>query len=750
MPDERNRNLVGPLFLRTQSDEILAPENVAEKIENFEITATGTLRSIEGPLPFVPAIPPGPANNSTTTSPTYPSYGTMHGIFHAKLDGGARDVLLVHSGSELLEFNGKAAGTLDTWTTLVSTSSGLLNRTLQNDSSPQFPCQFESTPRGIIIVPQGGSEALMYDGDVLLPLGYSGIPPAPQGLGPGSGTSNDSSSVNDTGYTVGYYRMNQSDQTPTSNLQRCNAFGNGRLGTLQTTPGMIAPSGTGGTADEIPNAGTLLPGSYRCAVQWINHFGDISAQSPRSNPITWEAENSDVDPLVTTVPARLTSILKQVLWNSVPQGPDGTKGRILSRTLDERNAETTDLFVLTGDYAGSTTGAFATIPDNITEMWADNTADGLLFNNPREVLPMPKFRLCRVAMGRLWVANTRSDPGILIPSYPGMWGTLQKDAEIFPDASGDEITGLWRTSGGLLAFTAQSTYYIEPGYSGDQPFRSSTVHPSIGCVAPSSIAEMPNGLIVWLGRDGFYAYDGEKFAKISDAIKETTARIIKGRAKQATAAVDYDKGEYRCWVATDDSVTNNLCLIFDGNGWRQRTDANLAGVCTTRDHRRYMIGCGRITDDAGTTRDGVWLLDHAVKSFSSQSRESRIETVWLAGTRSESRKSALTVKLWLRETHTTGTLTVDVYRDWRKDSPEQTVTFELDSPEDKPPAWDTALLGSDDAYWVRRRPFWSRKDISIPSCETYKLIIRSNSPIEFVGMTIDESPRPNAARMPRG
>ena len=44
MPDESNRNLVGPLFLRTQSDEILAPEDVASEIENFEVTNAGTLR----------------------------------------------------------------------------------------------------------------------------------------------------------------------------------------------------------------------------------------------------------------------------------------------------------------------------------------------------------------------------------------------------------------------------------------------------------------------------------------------------------------------------------------------------------------------------------------------------------------------------------------------------------------------------------------------------------------------------------
>ena len=748
MPDERNRNLVGPLFLRTQSDEILAPEDVAERIENFHITEVGTLRSIVGPLPFVPALPPGRTdNNATTTTPTYPSYETMHGIYHAKVDGGSRSVLLVHSGDELLEFDGKQAGTLNTWKTLVGPSTGLLNRTLRDDAAPQFPCQFESTPRGIIIVPQGGSEPLIYDGDVLLPLGYEASPAPPQGFGPGS-SLNISTLVNSLGYNVGYYQMNASDQSLAAAQQRTNAFGDGRLGTLQTTSGMVAPDDTASTKI-ASNEGTLLSGSYRCVVQWVNHFGDVSAQSARSNPVLFDKENSGTDHVDTEVSARIETVLKQVLWSSIPEGPDGTVGRILSRTLDERNSGSTDLFLLTGDYAGSTTGAFATIPDNISIAFPDNTSDGLLVTNPLEVLPMPRFKLCRVAMGCLWVANTKSDPGILIPSHPGRWGTLQKDQEIYPDATGAEITGLWRTGGGLLVFTEQSTYFIQPGYSGDQPFRSSTVHPSIGCAAPSSIAELTNGAVVWLGLDGFYTFDGEKVSSISSPIKQTTKRINRSRARQATAAVDVVLGEYRCWVPIDDSTINNMCFIFDGNGWRQRTDASLAGVCTVKDHRRYMIGAGRVTENDGTTRNGVWLLDHEVKSFTPESREAKIETVWLAGTRSGDRKSALTVKLWLRETHTSGTLTVDVYRNWRKSSPDHSVTFDLDSPEDAPPAWGTTILG-DSVYWVRRRPFWSRKDISVSSCESYKLVIRTSSTVEFVGMTVDESPRPNALRMPRG
>ncbi len=734
MPDERIRDSVGPLFLRTQSDKLIRADEIADKIENFERTPEGTLRSIRGPLPWIPQYET--ANGITA----YPSYGEMHGIYHALLESGQRDVLLIHTGSEIWEFEGFNRS----WRELVS-STGLLNRTLKDDERPQFPCQFESTPKGIVIAPQGGCEPLMYDGHVLLPLGYNRAPGAPSAHGPSQG-SDLYVNANNTGYSKDFEDMNWNGNSSSPAVLHTTTpkpFGDGQLGTVQQTPGMETPS-----ANNKMNAGNLLRGSYRCRVQWVNYFGDLSPLSSHSGPILFSQEPSDIA-LSDTEPARLDTVLKQVVWTDLSVGPEGTVGRIINRTKDEVNSGTLKTFFLPGDNGLSLTGGYATIPDNVSQRFPDNTSDADLIHESLDVMPVPKFKLCKMALGRLWVANTTHNPGLLVPSIAGRWGTFLNDTQVYPDPSGDEITGLWRYSGGLLVFTAESTYFVEPGYSGDQPFRSSTVHPSVGCVAPSSLGELPTGQLVWLGRDGFYAYDGQTVSKISEEIQRTVTRISPSRARQACSVVEYETTEYMCWVPTDDSTTNNLCLIYDGQGWRQRTGEKLSAVCRTKDHRKYILGAGNITDSEGTPRDGVWLLNHEVKTFVPASRTATIETAWISAARSNVRKTAFTVKLWLRETHTSGTLTVDVYRDWRKGAPTQTITFDLDSPEDAPEAWDSTVLGTSDATWIRPRPYWIRKDISVPSCEVYKLVLSTTSPVEFIGMSIDEGMRAGNIHMPR-
>ena len=52
------------------------------------------------------------------------------------------------------------------------------------------------------------------------------------------------------------------------------------------------------------------------------------------------------------------------------------------------------------------------------------------------------------------------------------------------------------------------------------------IHPSIGCVAPDSVAT-GDGLIIWLARDGFYAWDGGRKAptKISETLQTTFSKM---------------------------------------------------------------------------------------------------------------------------------------------------------------------------------------------------------------------------------
>jgi len=61
MADERTRNSVGPFQLRVESGRLIAPNEVASKIENMYLTDEGSLRSVQGPLPYQPTYPVAPA-----------------------------------------------------------------------------------------------------------------------------------------------------------------------------------------------------------------------------------------------------------------------------------------------------------------------------------------------------------------------------------------------------------------------------------------------------------------------------------------------------------------------------------------------------------------------------------------------------------------------------------------------------------------------------------------------------------------
>ncbi len=707
MSDSRGRNTTDPLIPRGESSLLLSAAEVAQKIENFVVTSEGTLQSITGPVPFIP--------RSEGKSNVFPSeYGTMYGVYHTLLDRGSTDLLLLHTRNSIYHFHGW--NTSSPWKKVVGATGALLTMDLSGKETPQFPTQFETTPKGVVIVPQNGGRAVFYNGETPLPLGYSSVPSSPTGYGPETSDPETKDKVNDSGYAV-------SRAGPGYTLN--DDFGFGRLGTVDPRPDNTA-------------GGRLLSGTYQCSYQWIDFYGNLSPLAPRSNAVTFveqEVENSDDS----------TDMLrKQVLWSNISVGPEGTMGRVLSRTRDARNAGTQKLYLVPGNVGYGTFGAFATLPDNTSTKWPDNVPDGWIVAEPHDVRPVPQFRLCRLAFGRLWIANTIDDPGILIPSMPGRYGTFLANTEMFPDPSGGEITGLWSTSGGMLVFTATSSFLLTQSDDG-QSFRFLTLNANIGCVAPSSIVNMPDGTVVWLGREGFYAFttsaDGPAITPISGQIRRETDRINPVRARQACAALDPQTSEYRCWVPLDASRKNNLCFVFDGMGWRRRTKESLQSVCTTKDHRKYMIGAGDVVNSSGTTNTGVWVLDRASSSYRPQEATATIETVWISWAESIARRSGKTIYLAFRESYK-GSAKIKVYRDWRKSSTPayvDEVNALLYTPEDVPPLWGVDPWGTGE--WVKRRPYWKRVDISIPSCEVFKIVIETTHPIEFIGMAIDTEPK---------
>ena len=718
MADIRLRIKSEVLPIRVESAKLILPDTVGARVQNMYQTEEGTLRSIWGPAPYVPNYGSG-----------YPSYTNLKGIYHTRLGhDGERDVLLIQDGDDIKVFEGWRIP-LNPWRLLVSPAgSPDLKLDVGSDDKPRFPAQFESTPDGVVIIPSGqDSRPLFFDGRIILPLGYSSSPSVPIGLSPENGEGDD------------WYKHTALTMSAALDFSGAGAA---------TVPGEMGVCRVGSVSlDGIDSnmSGRIAKGSYRAAAQWIDIWGNLSPLSGRSGPIRIPAS----DPETAT---QADDRLYQILWGDLQPGPDGTVGRILCRTQDEVNSGTAKLFEVPA-YAADGFLSPVSISDNVTKSFPDNIPDSWLVREPEKPVAVTPFKLYTLAFGRGWAANFDGDEGKLHPSMPGRWGTFLENDEIYPDPRGNQITGLCQVAEGLLVFTDSTTFIIVPSYGGEG-FQTRTIHPSIGCVAPSSIGTLPDGTAMWLGREGFYGYREEQVQLLSEGISKEVRSFNRARVVQATAAVDVRERKYRCWVPMNGSKENTLCWEYDGDGWTRRDDVDAAAVCVTQDHRSYMLAAGKASADANSAISGVWLLDHQVQSFNPSPRAAMVQTSWLRAPFSDRRGSPLSVYLWFRETDS-GTITVEVERDWRAEVI-QTETPTLHPTDDIPPFWGTTLLGAS-STWKERRPYWTRVDIFVPSAEVFRLKITYKRQVgvgipfksgqwEFIGLAFDEVPKGDTFR----
>ena len=773
MADTRKRFTLEPVILRSESTKLILAVDTAGEIKNFERTMENTLRAVEGPTKLLhyKGTTPETMEDTGLGENLYLGFieGKKLGVFHGRL-GNGREILLLHASGGIHELRmGRRQSDASVLKNLVGDSSKIpttawtikvsedfdINVPLSVAFSPSFPTQFEVTDKGIVIVPQQFQRAYFYDGDVVLPLGFDTIPSPPIGMGP----SRDAiGNPNGAGYV--YHNANRG---PTV----VGSMGGGRLGTVENV-------------SDIEGARLrLFPGIYRAATQWLDYFGNLSPISGRSGEIRFEGQKAEDATSVTagsgsgyTANAGDRSgddLLKAVIWNNVDFGPKGTVGRRLYRTKDLVSSGDGRLFFLSGNAGFAGISASQTIPDNMSTHFADNTPDGWL-SVPAEtdIIPVPAFKLCRFSMGWLWIGNTSESPGSIIPSLPGRYGTFLGSQTITPDPSSGEITGLWNVDGGLLAFTPSASFLISPNAEGTG-FRAATLSSTIGCVAPSSIASLPDGSVIWLGQEGFYKYTAGAVEIVSGPVADIVSRITKSRALQAVGIFVPESREYRCWIPLDGNTENNLCLIYDADGWRRRTNEHVTCACVTRDHRKYVICGGHVYSGVGFTNtleasgesykekyNGYFILDRAnahdwVDEEAGETqieREYVIETCWIEWGRSKDRKSAKTLYLSLVES-SQESIDIQVYRDWRKGKAVYSSSVELHSTEDIPPFWGTDRFGisgdpeTSTKEWTKNRPLWRRVDISVPSCEVYKIRLVSRHPFEFIGLSIDEELKPN-------
>jgi len=728
------------------SSRTFAPEELAGRLHNFVLTEEGTLRTVVGPVEYRPhEIEGEPEDDNVTYN------GPLKGLFHAVVNG--RGLLIAHYGDTIYLFEGWSRR----WRTLVgltlqaivqadyARSRAVAAKMDQSDSRPGFPTQFVALPNGVVIIPQG-ERTYFTDGRTILPLGYDRAPAPPRAWGPrdevdptsdnlGGGAGEDPvPSADELVNTGGYSHRGRDLVEP---------LGNGRLGTIRNDSIDVVDA----SKKSNPLGGILEDGEWRAGLQWQDHFGNLSPLSGLSDPARVHTESNITKTRKKDAAESSDRMRPQLAWTGLQDGPLGTVGKLLGRTRDLKNSGIPGVFQVP-NYATSGQFQSVTVPGNTVQIFPDNIPDSWLLLPMVEPVPVPRMSVASQFDGKLWVDDV-DRPGLIRPSRPFQWGTFEKGLEIWIDTQGSRVTGLHAVPGGMLAFTESAAFLVTPNDTG-RGYITRPLSLTVGCVAPGSIQTLTTGQTLWLGREGFYAFDNGAVFEVSGDIKQDVIRRInKGFREGACSAVDTRMGEYRCGVPVDGSETNNLVVVYTPSGWRTRDDIHPADMCVTADQRQLMLALGQASVD-GTRRNSVWVLDHAGDGTRvADPVEAVYESVWLRNARAHRNATPRNVRFWLRATGDRS-VTLETFRDGKKYPPLQAETSTLyREAEAFTPLWGETLLGGDhkdeevcdtlDHYWTRRQLFWTTQDIYIPASEVFRFRLKATGGVEFVMAMYDET-----------
>lgn len=709
-----------PVFVRAMTDKLVAPDNFGSVLQNLLPTRRGTLRSIVGPLPFLPALSTVAAG--PTFVPVKPSYfGTVHGIFRHKIRD--REFVLIHDADSVRVFQGWSkdwgdGGLQSGGDCLLGPNSRTPLRVvdLSPPAGPHCPIQWLGLPNGILIIPPSG-RAWFFDGYVVGYLGYSAAdtPSAPIGDGPKT-----VSTPNDQGYTH-------------DNITGHSEFGNGRKGTVEIFPGTTGNITVG---EATPNAGNLLRSEYRAAVQLQDRWGNLSARSPPSAPVLLAQQTSDDAGTYVLV----DKVLKHIAWKSVAVGPQNTVGRILLVSRDLVNSGSSELWELSLDAAG---GAFstATLPDNVVTYVPDNVPDTWQVVPAIAVQAVPEFRFACHAFGRLIIGGIRSNPSRILASREGLWGTFDVDA--FSGVPG-AVTGLARCAEGVLVFTENSVSVLTKDLS------SRILSNIVGCPAASTVQTLGDGRVVWLSYNGFAEYKGGIVSVFSqEDLTETFERISPSRIPQAVSAIDPKTGIYFCAVA-EQGATNNILYSYDGFGFGRHVGHRVTqfiawpetGELLYSGEAQGKYRVGAYVDAATTGNSGVWSFNVENYTYDNADRVCKIATGWLGVVSGPTRTDVFYAYLWAYE-GSGEDITISIERDYRA---------RVVSTQDISPASDgraesallgTTVLGATDAYWTKTMPIWRSAPQLVQQGMAYRVsATRTTSrPWEIFGLAVNENPR---------
>ena len=511
----------------------------------------------------------------TTPDPSL-GFGKMHGIFHTLLLGGQADILLVRSGTKLYRHAGWQRG----WEELYS---GLTD----DSRAGTFPDQFVVISDKIIWT-NGIDRPLIIDAHgAVHPLGFSQTPSPPSVFGPGQYTAGSTFYPNAAGYSW-----------------------RGDIG----TPGDVL-SGIDGA---------LLDGAWYYYTILEDIYGNLSAPSVASNAawIRSIQASAYVPGSTDTTGATIDDLTRQFALRITAAGPSHTVAVHVYRTPDTRRASTIPRLLVR-------------LPGRDQCVFGDRRADSDLGDEMPRTVGVPTFRTMCVHQGRLVIANTPNDPGILRIADAGFPGTFLADDYIYPDSGGAEITAVTSHMGRLLAYTERAVYEIIVDPQTGSPISAVTLAQGIGCSSPRSIQALPSGILVWLSRDGFYGADPRGGVKrISDDIhKQLFYDMNTSRYRRAVSCLDPISREYHCAIAPAGEAENRIVFCYDGQNWRRHDFGSITidDICTTDDYRQLVLFAGQQPGDKDPFARNVYVKDHETSNYSVPARKALYRSGWYFG-----------------------------------------------------------------------------------------------------------------------
>lgn len=524
------------------------PASLAYMVQNLEVTQDGTMKSVTGPAILRISTRGYDAEDADITdmlrdasipslkNGSYWNTERPHSIFHAPLDSGSASQLIYRFGSRLYRFNGSQA---------ENNADEVLLTGLSDSSLPDFPDQYVVMHNRVVWTNGVDRAQVISANGNVTELGFAEKPSPPDVLGPA--------------------------QVPFEHAYKFypNSWG-------YSWPGKIGTAG-----DTLAGqAGALLSGIWYYYTQYEDIYGNLSAFSASSAPVALSSNQADPFGLsVSESPVQgteITDLTRRFIVKTTGDAPSHAVATHIYRTADTLHVDQDPRLLIR-------------VPGSTSFVYDDNNADSELGPKWERTVRVPIFRVACAHQGRLVIGNTTAQPGIVRRSQPGFAGTFLRNDFVFPDSGGAEVTAVADHRGMLLAFTERCVYSLAD-FANPVPLTQ-----GIGCVAPKSIQATRDGMLIWLGRDGFYGMpEPGVIQRISASIDTVMRRHVnRARMRVASSVIDAETGEYRCVLAPAGSSHNTLMLCFDGKFWRrQRLGVHIADLCSVDDWREYTLAIG--------------------------------------------------------------------------------------------------------------------------------------------------------------